>query len=107
MDHFPEYDIYVTNTGTKDIYTQVSLTELHKLIPEENYETADVYRIEFTFTMQYVFVMVATMIVISRLPHAAIGPNDHREDAPHFRYVNEIVIFQIRKGEYRRANQQK
>ena len=47
LDHFPEYDIYVTNTGAKDIYTQVSLTELHKLIPEESYETADVYRIEF------------------------------------------------------------
>ena len=42
----------MTNTGTKDIYTQVSLTELHKLIPEENYETADVYRIEFTLTKQ-------------------------------------------------------
>ena len=84
LDHFPEYDIYVTNTGTKDIYTQVSLTELHKLIPEENYETADVYRIEFTLTSQLI---------------------DYFKT--YCGFVNEIVIFKILKGEYRRANQQK
>jgi len=27
---------------------------------------------------------VVPMIVVSILPHAEFGPNDHREDAPHF-----------------------
>ena len=34
------------------------------------------------------------MVVVSILPHAEIGPNDHREDAPHFRtlFLSQIKI---------------
>ena len=28
------------------------------------------------------------MVVVSLLPHAEFGPNDHREDAPHFNIFN-------------------
>ena len=28
---------------------------------------------------------VVVVVIVSILPHAEIGPNDHRQDAPHFR----------------------
>ena len=31
---------------------------------------------------------VFPMVVVSILPHAEFGPNDHREDAPHFTLWN-------------------
>ena len=31
------------------------------------------------------------MVVVSILPHAEFGPNDHREDAPHFTYVQKPI----------------
>ena len=31
---------------------------------------------------------VFTMVVVSILPQAELGPNDHREDAPHFSFYS-------------------
>ena len=33
---------------------------------------------------------VFPMVVVSILPHAEFGPNDHREDAPHF--ITELDV---------------
>ena len=42
---------------------------------------------------------VVVMVVVSILPHAEFGPNDHRQDAPHFKkqwlghqYKNQFQI---------------
>ena len=32
------------------------------------------------------------MVVVSILPHAEFGPNDHREDAPHFNGLEKYQI---------------
>ena len=37
---------------------------------------------------------VFPMVVVSKLPHAEFGPNDHREDTPHFMMV--IYCFYLR-----------
>ena len=34
---------------------------------------------------------VFPMVIVSILPHAEFGPNDHREDAPHFITRHTIV----------------
>ena len=43
---------------------------------------------------------VVVMVVVSILPHAEFGPNDHRQDAPHFKkqwlghqYENQLQMF--------------
>ena len=37
------------------------------------------------FELKYKVERVFPMVVVSILPHAEFGPNDHREDAPHFK----------------------
>ena len=39
---------------------------------------------------------VFSMVIVSILPHAEFGPNDHREDAPYFRIgvlKNDFISF--------------
>ena len=45
------------------------------------------------------------MIVVSILPHVEFGPNDHREDAPHFTMlsVNFIIKLQVQNLMSRRV----
>ena len=35
------------------------------------------------------------MVVVSILPQAEFGPNDHREDAPHVTYVSKVFANSI------------
>ena len=41
------------------------------------------------------------MVAVSILHHAEFGPNDHREDAPHFNFRNvvrvSIIVFSVEK----------
>ena len=42
---------------------------------------------------------VFSMVVVSILPHAEFGPNDHQKDAPHFTYkILELLITKIMDG---------
>ena len=38
---------------------------------------------------------VVRMVVDSTLPHAKIGPNDHRKDAPQFRLISDCEFYQL------------
>ena len=40
---------------------------------------------------------VFLMVVVSILPPVGFGPNDHREDAPHFTNLTLLLVSQIQK----------